>query len=801
MARAAAGARGRRRAQPLLLAAVGASAAGAAPGPLVRRKPRPGPATPLFHGCLDEASRALPYCDPALEPEARVDDILARLSMDEKISLLSPSHKPYCVCDSPAVGRIGLPGYIRLTEVNTDVQTKRCMRGRCPTVFVGPQGMAASFNRTSWWLKGDVVSTEMRAVNNRGWRGVGLTGFGPNINLVKDPRYGRNSELPGEDPFLSGSYAVEYLRGLQQVSNGTRHHLKVLAYVKHYTAYNVETGRWTFKGNVTQFDFWDSYLLQYEMAFAEGRASGAMCSYFAQNGVSSCGNDWLLNRVIRGFWGRPDAVVMSDCAAVANMARSGYARDELDASAKALSGGMDVYGGWNDNLWAPPPQGRGLLRRAIEANLTTAEALDRALRRTMLQKMRVGLFDPLEDQAWTRLPPDVIGSARHAQVSYEAALRGMVLLKNSGALPLRAGARLAVVGPMATEGRSLFSDYADPHPPFDTLLAALRRANRGGVTAGAAGVPIAGDDAGGIPAALELVRGAEVTVLALGIGHKEEREGLDRKDTRLPGLQEAFAHQVLAAAGGPVVLVLCNGGILSFDSLVQPAAAIVEAFNPAAQGPAALAALLLGAENRWGKLPVTVYGEDYAASVSLFDMSFAAGPAGPGRSYRYYTGQPLFWFGEGLSYTTFWHACGGVASAGLRASGSVTLRCTMENAGAREGDEVLMVFHSVSEAIRAAAGHAVPRRKLVAFQRVRLAPGESAELALAVPVKRLAVTNGDGDYALYEGRHLLTASRGNGEDVVAPVDIAAGHLWRNSHPEPPAESAESASGSGPVVYV
>jgi hypothetical protein len=284
--------------------------------------PAPGPTTGGFAGCALPTATALPYCDPKLSDEARVADLLQRLTLEEKISILSPTANPFCAIHTPAIPRLGFPPYKWLTEVNSDVQAS-CSGApsRCPTVFIGPTGIGASFNRTSWWMKGDSISDELRALQNA-QKSLGLSGFGPNINLVKDPRYGRNSEVPSEDPFHSGSYAVSYLRGMQQMSSAPRPRMKMLAYVKHYTAYNVEASRFTFVANVSQFTMFDSYLPQYEMAFKEGQASGAMCSYFAPNGVSLCGNAWLLNGMLRGAapgWARPDAVVESDCSAVGNM--------------------------------------------------------------------------------------------------------------------------------------------------------------------------------------------------------------------------------------------------------------------------------------------------------------------------------------------------------------------------------------------------------------------------------------------------------------------------------------------------
>ena len=290
--------------------------------------------------------------------------------------------------------------------------------------------MAASFNRSSWTAKGDVVSTDLRAFNNIGdamlgarknlrtglgeatdeYGLLGLTGYGPNINVVKDPRYGRNSELPGEDPVLTGEYAVNYVKGMQQTKTGKggKPVLKMLSSLKHYTAYSVETSRFTFSASVTNFTLHDSNLPQYEAAFVEGGASGAMCckivlamlfsvrcaarldnpngiaiayaAYFAPNGVSSCGNEYLLNDRIRTAWKRPDAVVMSDCSAVGNMMKNVMKLNQSQASAQATNAGLDIYGGWGDNLW-----GQGYLAEAVGEGLTTEDKITESVRRTFMQ--------------------------------------------------------------------------------------------------------------------------------------------------------------------------------------------------------------------------------------------------------------------------------------------------------------------------------------------------------------------------------------------------------------------------------
>ena len=203
--------------------------------------------------------------------------------------------------------------------------------------------------------------------------------------------------------------------------------------VKHYTAYSVETDRFTFSAPLSAFDLWDSNLPQYERAFVEGGASGAMCSYFAPNGVSSCGNSYLLNDVVRDHWGSTDSIIMSDCSAVGNMRNNGMNLTDVTASGTALNAGMDIYGGWGDSLWTD-----GNLATAVEEGFSKEEDVDKAVKRSLLAKMKVGLFDDNLPDEWTSLTVDDLASDYHKQVSYETALQGFVLLKNeNSALPLK----------------------------------------------------------------------------------------------------------------------------------------------------------------------------------------------------------------------------------------------------------------------------------------------------------------------------------------------------------------------------
>ena len=725
---------------------------------------------PNFHGCLDAAARALPYCNVSLSFEARVQDLRRRLTLVEKIAMIAPQPQLGDPCGDLTAGApaLGLPGWSWLVETNSAVNAACLGPGRCATTFSGPLGFGASFNRTLWHLKGSVLGTEMRAFANARWHRkdpkvlVTLTGYGPNINIVRDPRFGRNSELVSEDPLLSGAYATEMVRGMQE--EDTNGYPKMLAYLKHFTAYSTEANRGHDTYNISARDLWETYLAQYETAFVEGRATGAMCSYNAVNGAPSCANAHLLNRVIRGRWGRRDAHICTDCGAVANLRGPPvHAPSDEAAAAFALNNGTDLEMG--STVWT------GHLLRAVQRGLTTEAAVDAAWRRGYLPHFRAGRFDPLERVSWAKIGPDAINSTRHQRVQYEAALQSLVLLKNlpRRGLPLRTGAHVAVLGPLGHTRQGLLSDYAGDQQCFEpdlrcipTIAEAIAAANAGGRTVGAAGVGVTDRSTAGVAAALALGAAADVIVLVLGIDKTVEHEGQDRADTALPGQQEPFAKAVLAL-GRPVVLVLCNGGALAIDGLIEGPVAIVEAFSPAVMGPTALAHSVFGAANRWGKLPVTMYPHAYITEQPMtnYDMAKA-----PGRTYKYYAGRPLFPFGHGLSLTSFSMQCSGPGPAP-----AMRYRCRVQNAGPRDGDEVLMVFHRAGDDVRARATHPVPVRSLVQFQRVSLRAGAGVTVVLEVGLEQAKVVDEKGDRVLYPGRHSFIVTRGHGQDFVDTFEV------------------------------
>jgi len=248
-----------------------------------------------YQGCTSESSKDLPYCDVSLSIDERLDDLWDRVKdLDARVQTMSPQADlgNTCGCHTGGYEDAELPQYYWLVETNTNVASRCRNEGSCATTFPGPLNMGSSFNRTLWRSKGGIIGNEIRAFNNLGWDRVtgtdenpdliGVTGYGPNINIARDPRFGRTSELPGEDPFHSGTYGAEMMLGMQEEDeNG---HPKMMAYLKHFTAYSTETNRGGDTYEISMHDLFDTYLPQYEKGFVEGGATGAMCSYNGING-------------------------------------------------------------------------------------------------------------------------------------------------------------------------------------------------------------------------------------------------------------------------------------------------------------------------------------------------------------------------------------------------------------------------------------------------------------------------------------------------------------------------------------
>eukprot|EP01113_Clastostelium_recurvatum_P036756 TRINITY_DN5293_c0_g1_i5.p1 TRINITY_DN5293_c0_g1~~TRINITY_DN5293_c0_g1_i5.p1 ORF type:complete len:548 (+),score=129.93 TRINITY_DN5293_c0_g1_i5:1075-2718(+) len=543
--------------------------------------------------------------------------------------------------------------------------------------------------------------------------------------------------------------------------------------LKHYACYSIETDRMSRDVNVSTFDLWDTYLPQYEMGFrsSQGNAQAVMCSYASVNGVPACANNFLINEVVRGKWQRPDVLVATDCGAVGNMVSGNkYAKSNADAAAKAINGGSDVNLG--DSFFPPAANGgNGALVQALQMGLTNDTVIKAAARRTYAKRMLTGQFDPLEAQPYTKIGFEAINTTASHAFNLDATLQGLVLLKNNhNALPFKSGLKVAVLGPHVNSQRDLMEDYKGDEECYTggdtcvrTIAEVFTNGNGPSNTKVQMGVSLTSNDTSGIQAALDAAEWADQIVLCIGLGYEIEHEGIDRPNTLLPGLQEMFSLKILGL-GKPTVVVLINGGTVSIDDLVGPSPAIIEAFYPSMRGAEALFQSIFGLENRWGRLPVSIYPKEYNTLVNFFSFNMTAGP---GRTYRYYTAPTLYEFGAGMSYTSF-----AIDATGSSANNATTITITYKNTGSMVGDDVLQVYHRVSKAISSSVSHPVPLRSLVEFDRVGpVMPGQGGAVKMVLPWSRLTLTDAKGDKVLYSGTHYLDVTDSNAPTVTIEVNV------------------------------
>eukprot|EP00041_Stephanoeca_diplocostata_P002461 m.26785 g.26785 ORF g.26785 m.26785 type:complete len:826 (+) comp13381_c0_seq2:48-2525(+) len=763
------------------------------------------------HACLLTNASKLPFCNSSLPRSERVADLVSRLTTQEKICLMGSIN----TCSVP---RLGLPVYNWGVEDLHGAGTQ-CLIGadgksHCPTIFPTLAMMAASMNTTAWERIGTVIGTEMRVANNVGGtrdrdpgrnRPIGVNGWGPNLNIARDPRWGRNSEVPSEDAFLAGMVGAAMTRGIQ--GDPSAKYRLCLGALKHVTAYSLEnwkddTGgprdgtkysRFGFSGNISLHDLAETYLDQYRIAIRDSNPLGMMCSYSAINGTASCENPKLLTKWAResqGFQGN----VVTDCGA---LSMSSEPSDVSKSSADALNAGTDL------NCGSTYEHG---LQNAVSSGQTTMAAIDASVTLSMGLLMDAGYFDPLEDQPYAAIPPEAVGSAASHALARETALQGLVLLRNERqALPLQASKTTAVLGPLANATLELASRYYDavcPGPlntslhwlngerPSGCIVSPVAALAQRGTVLHESGVVcpdeypanrcIESTDTGGIAAAVAAAQKADQIVMFVGLHHSHggETEGTDRQDLTLHGVQNELIEAVRKAAPStPLVVVVMNGGAVAMDYF--QADAVVESFYAGIEGADAIACSLYGEAgcNRWGKLPMTIYPETFVKN-DMANMGVSTGGSGM-RTYKYYTdefGAPLFPFGHGLSLNTYaleWTTP--PASLVVSPTTNATITATVTNLGAREGDEVVMLYHVPDRAYLRIDDTSIPlpRARLAGFERVHLAAGEHAVITFTITAETLELFDNAGNAVLYSGKHTVQLSRGHGDTVSTPVDVHA----------------------------
>ncbi|CAK9870839.1 unnamed protein product [Sphagnum jensenii] len=736
----------------------------------------------------DTAISALPFCDRSLTDEERVEDLISRLTVREKITQL--------VNTAANVSRLGIPAYEWWGEGLHGVAISPSVNfgGEVPAATSFPQPIltAGSFNTALWNSIGQVVSTEGRAIYNQGRSG--LTYWSPNINIVRDPRWGRTQETPGEDPKLTSIYAVYFVKGLQeghydgsQTPNiGGPKRLKISACCKHFTAHDLDNwkgyDRNHFDAKVTIQDLEDTYNPPFRSCVEDGRSSSLMCSYNRVNGVPTCADYNFLTETVRNTWGL-DGYIVSDCDAVKVMHESiDYAFTAEDAVADALNAGLDLNCGSYLSTYT---------QSAIGVGKVNSSRIDAALYNLFLVRMRLGMFDGPTNQTYGSLGPGDVCSDAHQELAVEAARQGIVLLKNRNqTLPLYRGGQttLAVIGPNANASHVMLGNYAGVPCKYITPLQGLVLLGIGDydkVHYAPGCLDTACADIDHIPHATEVASRADAVVLVVGLTQEQEAESHDRKTLLLPGHQQDLISAVAGSVlpGRPVVLVVMSGGPvdISFakaDSRIQ---SILWVGYPGQAGGQAITEIIFGDHNPGGRLPVSWYPEKYT-HIDMADMRMRPDNSSgyPGRTYRFHTGPMIYPFGYGLSYTTFAHQFASAPSAvtvptlqeqmcgsdggpsgrllcsekdrGTCKNSMFTVSVIVQNLGDRGGNHQVLLFSSPPRA----GVNGAPLKQLLDFQSVYLSPGAQRELVFSIdPCRHLSRVKEDGSHLLDAGAHIF----------------------------------------------
>lgn len=601
---------------------------------------------PPFSCGPSSPTQGLAFCDASLPVAQRAADLVARLTPAEKVAQLGDQ--------AAGVPRLGVPAYKWWSEALHGLATSG--RGlhfdgavRSATSFPQVLLTAASFDDDLWFRIGQVVGTEARALYNLG-QAEGLTIWSPNVNVFRDPRWGRGQETPGEDPTAASKYAAAFVRGMQGNSTAL---LQASACCKHVTAYDLEdwngVARYNFNAKVTAQDLEDTYNPPFKSCVVEGKASCIMCAYTGINGVPACANSDLLTKTVKGDWGL-DGYIASDCDAVAIMHDAQrYAQTPEDAVALALKAGLDMNCGTYVQQHATA---------AIQQGKLTEEDVDKALKNLFAVRMRLGHFDgDPRSNMYGGLAAADICAPDHRNLALEAAQDGIVLLKNdAGILPLDRSAvgSAAVIGPNANDGLVLISNYFGPPCESTTPLRSIQGYVKD--TRFLAGCNSAACDVAATDQSAALAGSSDYVFLFMGLSQQQESEGRDRTSLLLPGKQQSLITAVADAAKRPVILVLLTGGPVdvTFAQTNPKIGAILWAGYPGQAGGLAIASVLFGDHNPGGRLPVTWYPEEFT-KVPMTDMRMRADPATgyPGRSYRFYQGKTVYKFGYGLSYSNY----------------------------------------------------------------------------------------------------------------------------------------------------
>ncbi len=673
----------------------------------------------------------------------RAEKLVSQMTVEERASQLR--------YDAPAIERLGVPAYNWWGEALHGVA-----RAGVATSFPQAIGMAATFDPELIHRAGDVAATEGRAKYNafsaEGDRDIykGLTFWSPNVNIFRDPRWGRGQETYGEDPYLTSRLGVAYVEGLQ---GDDEEMLKSAACAKHFAVHSgPEAVRHEFNAVATKKDMAETYLPAFKACVQEAGVEAVMGAYNRTNGEPCCGSPTLMKEILRDDWGFKGHYV-SDCWAILDFHENHMVTHSMEESAAlALKSGCDINCGVTYQY----------LLKALQEGLVTEEEITEAAVRAFTARYLLGLFDGSE---YDQIPYDKIECEEHLAVAEQMTGESVVLLKNDGILPLNVqdSHTIAVIGPNANSREALIGNYHGTSSRYITVLEGIQdKVGHNGRVLYAEGSHLFKDRVeelawknDRIAEAVVAARHSDVVILCVGLNETLEGEegdtgnsyaSGDKADLNLPQCQIDLMEAVLAV-GTPVVVCLMAGSAIDLSLADKKAAAVLQLWYPGARGGKAVADILFGDRSPSGKLPVTFY-QSLAEMPDFEDYSMK------GRTYRYMTQEPLYPFGYGLNYADVAVERVQIVSKDA-VSRDVRLQVDVANRGDVETKDVVQVYVKDPE-----SGFAVPNHSLCAFAKVSLKAGERQRMELQISGDAFSAVNEDGERVKDSGKYLLFAGTG-----------------------------------------
>ncbi|GGZ67964.1 glycoside hydrolase family 3 C-terminal domain-containing protein [Algibacter mikhailovii] len=693
----------------------------------------------FFTMVFNVPSQSQKWFDDAISFEERALLLIDAMTLEEKVTQF--------LNDSPAIPRLGISEYNWWNESLHGIA-----RNGKATIF--PQGIAmgATFNPNLIKDMATAISDEGRAkykiaqaMGNKGLY-AGLTYWSPNVNIFRDPRWGRGQETYGEDPFLTSKIGVAYVKGVQ--GNDPKY-FKATACAKHFAVHSgPEELRHHFNAEPSKLDLYETYLPAFEALVTKGNVQGVMGAYNAVYGEPACSSEFLLDELLKKQWGF-DGYIVSDCGALGDIMKGHKKVNTAEkAAALAMKAGVNLNCGWVYNN----------IKAAIDKGLITEALINERLKQLLLIRFRLGFFDKEESNPFNEVKPEVINSDEHKNLARKVAQQSIVLLKNANnVLPLKKDIKnLYVTGPFSSSSNILIANYYGMSANLVTVLEGITdKVSLGTSLNYRQGVLPFSKNLNPLNWAPKVAGQVEATIVVVGISNEIEGEEVDaiasefkgdRRDLKLPQSQIDYLKELYEYKKGPIIVVIGTGSPVSLEEIEPLADAIVCMWYPGEQGGNAIADVLFGDVAPSGHLPIT-FPKNVNQLPAFDDYSMK------GRTYKYMIDEPLYPFGFGLSYSSSKFSNIQLNSQKLKLDDELRISVDLQNTGKTNFEEVVQVY-----LVPVDGPDYLPMYSLKGFERVQLDANETKTINFYLNSEDLKQVNVNGEKVWLKGTYKVIIS-------------------------------------------